>query len=118
MAFSRKRARAILPDMVPERARKWDTRDDRTIDVLQPRYPDTALGRWLSRRSPDPYVRIHLDELGSAVWRVCDGKSTVAEISRALETAFGERIAPVSERLGQFLTQLHGNGLIRFKEPE
>lgn len=42
---------------------------------------------------------IHLDELGSFIWRHIDGTSSVYEIADALRGQYGERVEPLYERL-------------------
>ena len=57
-------------------------------------------------RMKEPKYRVRLDEVGSFVWRRCDGKNTVEEIGRQLEEHFGGTVKPVHERLDMFFEQL------------
>lgn len=45
---------------------------------------------------------IHLDEIGSFVWKQMDGKRDVAEIGQKVKENFGESSEPLYERLMQF----------------
>ncbi len=107
---------AILPELVPERTRRWLSSGPGEIRVLEPRYGHTALGRWLARSLRKPDIEIKLDELGSAVWEACDGRATVGDIARHVRDRFGDRIEPAHERLGRFLHQLERTRLIRWKQ--
>ena len=58
---------------------------------------------------------IHLDETGSFVWPLIDGKKTVEEIGKELERNFGERANPVFERLVKYFEILKSYGFVGFK---
>ena len=45
---------------------------------------------------------IHLDENGSFVWPLIDGKKTVMDIAQLVEEHFGEKAHPLYERLVKF----------------
>ena len=46
---------------------------------------------------------IHLDELGSFVWRSIDGQRSVAQLCELVESELGEKASPAGERLVKFL---------------
>jgi len=112
--LSQKEREAILPDMVPMHARRWEQDSEDRILVFLPRYGDSSLGRWVGRQVGRPDVTVNLDEFGSAVWIDCDGKNTVAEIAERMRGRFGEHIEPVDERLGMFLWALAQRRMIRW----
>lgn len=45
---------------------------------------------------------IHLDENGSFVWPLIDGKRTVTDIAQLVDEHFGEKAKPLYERLVKF----------------
>ena len=45
---------------------------------------------------------IHLDENGSFVWPLIDGKRTVADIAQLVDAHFGDAAKPLYERLVKF----------------
>ena len=45
---------------------------------------------------------IHLDENGSFVWPLIDGKRTVMDIAQLVDEHFGEKAKPLYERLVKF----------------
>jgi hypothetical protein len=54
------------------------------VTLLVPRRQD-RLGRLLNRLFEAPeHHRVELDELGSSVWRMCDGGATVEELIQSL----------------------------------
>lgn len=64
----------------------------------------------------NPYFRIKLDEIGSAVWEMCDGEKTVREIGECLHQRFKDKIEPVYDRLAVFLQTLERNRFIVLKK--
>jgi len=63
-------------------------------------------------------LKIDLDELGSRVWELCDGKNNIYDISVKIREEFGEKAAPVEERLLKFISILRNNNFIYLKEKE
>ena len=104
-----------LYELVPQQKRPFRELDDGTIEVLMPRYGDGAVGRVLKKFLSNKPVRIRLDDVGTTVWRLCDGRSSFHEIGDSLHRKFGTRIEPVYDRLETFLNQMKNNGLIDWK---
>ena len=71
--------------------------------------------RFIEKRNKAAYYRVHLDEIGSSVWKLIDGKRTVEEIAKEMHLKFGSEIEPVYDRLGEFIQQLHRQNFISFK---
>ena len=105
-----------LLDMMPCRAREWTTASDGRVRVLVPRYGNTSLGRWVARRIGKPHIPVSLDEVGSAIWRACDGSTTVREIARLVSDQFGDKVAPVETRLSRFFSEMERGRLIGWVE--
>ena len=57
-------------------------------------------------------LTVRLDELGSAAWRLLDGKRTVAEVRVQLELQFPGQ-SDLSARLGRFIGQMVSRGFVR-----
>ena len=95
----------------------WES-DGELVVVLRPRFLRGPLAWWLQPRLRKPYFRVHLDALGSFVWKRCDGLSTVAEIAAALEGSFGAGQRQLVDRLLQFLGALERGGMIQLRETE
>lgn len=58
---------------------------------------------------------IHLDENGSFIWPLIDGKRDVFEIGKLVEEHFGEKANPLYERLSQYIRTLEKYGFIEIK---
>ena len=106
-----KRAENLF-ELKPRQLRSFEELDDGTIDVIIPRYGDNAIGRLLKKVLSNRPLRIHLDDIGTSVWQMCDGRRTVHEIGRSLHDRFGDRIEPVYDRLEEFLKQIKRAGII------
>lgn len=59
---------------------------------------------------------IHLDENGSFVWPLIDGKSNILELGEAVDEHFGEAAHPLYERLAKFFQILNSYGFIHWVE--
>ena len=103
---------ANLLDLIPERTKAFRDEENGTVTVLVPRFGDGKMGRFLQRFIGKSPITLHLDEIGTAVWRLCDGRRSVYEIGGRLKEQFGDRIEPVYERLGVFLRQMKKAGII------
>jgi hypothetical protein len=64
------------------------------------------------------YIKLKLDELGSASWLEIDDNTNVGELCNRLRNKLGDKIEPVEERLTRFLTRLYVEKIISFKEIE
>ncbi len=104
-----------LFEMIPDRAHEWVEDEAGRIRVLVPRYGNSALGRWFAAWIGRPHIHVKFDEIGSAIWRRCDGTTPVAEIARDLEARFGEALDPLEPRIGRFFAELDRGRLIRWK---
>lgn len=105
-----------LYELRPKRMRSFEELDDGTIDVLIPRYGNNFVGRVLKKVLNERPVRVRLDDVGTSVWRLCDGDRTVLEIGRTMRSRHGDGIEPVFDRLETFLKQMQRAGLIELKD--
>lgn len=115
--FSKKKKSEInYLELTPFRKLNHSLKDDGLIDVLVPRFSDKIFGKLLQPRLKNPYIRANLDELGTATWLEIDGNKQVGEIISNLNNKMGDKIQPANQRITLFLSHLHRNGFISFKE--
>lgn len=57
---------------------------------------------------------VMLDEYGSFIWLLMDGKKSIFDISKYVSENFGEDAEPLMNRLVQFFKILHSNAFITF----
>lgn len=116
--MKRKQSELDLPgDAIPVRVVPWEEKDGQ-VEIKMQKF-DGRLGKWLCRllRKPN-YAMIRLDELGSFIWRRCDGDTTVGEILTALDEEMGDRFDEEEElekRTFYFFHMLRNRGLVTWR---
>jgi hypothetical protein len=59
---------------------------------------------------------VHLDEMGSFIWPLMDGKMDITEIGKYVEEKFGEAANPLYERLAKYFQILDSYGFVEWVE--
>lgn len=91
---------------------KWKKVKDRIVLVYPKNF--TGFESWLHKRIGGPgIIRRPLDELGSKIWLMCDGKHTIEYICTELDEQYHEDVEPVLDRVSKFLEILLKQNLIR-----
>jgi len=104
-----------LLDLIPVKNIKWRKNEEGLIVLLKPKFKNPFLAKHLLPRLKNPYYKISLDAMGSSVWELCDGYSTVKELGRKLKDKFKDKVEPLYDRLGLFLKNLEKNRFIYYK---
>lgn len=100
--------------MVPTRSQKVDWEDGDIILLKIRREGMIHKIMHMIFKSPlNP--TIELDEIGSFVWKSCDGVKNLHEIAEDLKVKYGEKIEPVYDRLLQYISILKNNNLIKLE---
>ena len=97
---------------VPVQALAAEPGENDTVVLIRPKILSPRWA-WLVRLMKKPVYRVKLDARGTAVWRACDGKATVAGIIEAVARAFPQEADPT--RTALFLRELARGGFIRFQ---
>ncbi len=58
---------------------------------------------------------IHLDELGSFIWQLIDGKTTISDMGEPVKEKFGEKAEPLYPRLAKYISILESYGFVTLK---
>lgn len=82
--------------------------------VLRPRLGRGKWGLFIARRLGLSDYKIRLDDIGSLVWKACDGATPMSEIAKRLRREFGDRAEPAEDLLQQFATQMYRARMIEF----
>jgi hypothetical protein len=104
-----------LLDLIPVQNLKSKKNEDGLCILLKPKFSHPLLIKYLLPRLKSPHFKVKLDEIGSFIWSLCNGKNTVKDIGLQLKEEFGERVEPLYERLGLFFQNLEKNRFITFK---
>jgi hypothetical protein len=103
--------------LVPVRAHRWEEGDAGRVTVFVPKFSGRFTRRWLMPLLARPEVRLRLDELGSFVWRECDGRTTVAELAERVHRRFGDAPGEALSRVSSFVRQLARTTSVTFLAP-
>ena len=55
---------------------------------------------------------IHLDELGSFIWQLIDGETTILAMGEPVKEQFGEKAEPLYPRLAKYISILESYGFV------
>lgn len=58
---------------------------------------------------------IHLDEMGSFLWQLFDGKTNILDLGKLVQEKFGKNANPLYERLSKYISILKSYGFIDLK---
>lgn len=114
MGRKEKRREINLLELVPIPIIGHEVGDTGIVTLLAPRFKSRFLRRWFLPRLKKPFFKVELDDIGSALWLLCDGEQNVKEIARIMSERFEERIEPCYERMGMFFQQLDGARFITY----
>ncbi len=100
-------------DKIPVRSPELSWSKDEQGNVVIDMENKGMVNRIAQKLIKKPKVsHIHLDEMGSFVWPLIDGQTTIFTIGKSVEEHFGEKAQPLYERLAQFFRILENNGFI------
>jgi hypothetical protein len=116
-----KSKKIIIPEnyllRIPSRppAIKWSA-DESGIVTLQ--VENTGWANRIAQKffKKPKYTQIHLDELGSFVWPLIDGKKDITQIGKAVDEKFGEAAHPLYERLARYFQILDSYHFVEWKK--
>lgn len=104
-----------LFDLIPHQKVSFEETTDGRIILLEPKFKNEFLAKYIIPRMNKPNYKIKLDRFGSFVWKQCNGKNTVGQIGDLLKEKFQDDIDPVYDRLAVFIQSLASHKLIKYK---
>ena len=104
-----------LLNLIPDQNIKSEKSEDGFSVLLKPKYRHPLFVKYALPRLKSPNYKIKLDDVGSFIWDLCDGRNNVKEIGHQLKEKFGDKVEPLYERLGDFFQNLEKNKFITFK---
>jgi hypothetical protein len=84
---------------------KWSTDKEGHVQIQVPKFKSSIGKKFCTLLKKDQIIIANMDDLGSIVWKYCDGKKTVAEILKILETTFPQE-DNLDQRLFLFIQQM------------
>jgi hypothetical protein len=119
MLFKTKETRNYLM-LIPARlVDEYIIDDNGKITLMVPKFKNEKFRNWFIPKRKTTHFNVHLDEMGSLVWGLIDGKRSVETLCLLLEDRLREQYRPINqleERVTYFLTQLHKNEFILLNE--
>jgi hypothetical protein len=104
-------------DLIPIRRCQYESEEDGKITVLIPKFRNEKVAHFMLGRKAR-FIKIHLDDSGSAVWLEMDGIKDLRAISDSLKTRFGEDFAQPEQRINKFISRLYEERYITFRQLE
>ncbi len=104
----------IFLALVPVQALGSESGDGGTVVLIRPKILSPRWA-WLLRLMKKPNYRVRLDPRGTAVWQACNGTLTVAQVARAVSSAFPEE-PDNTLRTALFLRELARGGFLTLME--
>lgn len=86
------------------------------VTVLFKKQKPTFIEKIFFKKQIEKPYKIDLDEIGSFIWKLCDGKKNIEEITNSAKENFLEKIEPADERVKLFINQMNKNHLIKLYE--
>jgi len=105
-----------LLELTPVHNREYEVDSNSKIILLEPKFTNKILVKFLMSRLKSKYLRISLDEVGSETWLQINGNNKVMDICSSIRLKFGDDMPQVEERVTKFLTDLHLHDVIKFRE--
>lgn len=94
-----------LLELVPVRLSEWKDNDQGLVTLILPKFK-SKIGKVFASMFKNPMYEVKLDAVGAFLWRECDGKNNIYEISQDMVKEFGDEIEPVYERIKIFINML------------
>ena len=111
---SQKYLRDNLLKKYPIRLDEWE--EDKIVRIIRPKFK-TRIGKGFSKIfNITPTYTIKLDNYGSFVWKLCDGKTSVDEIGKILKMKFGEDVEPLYNKLSVYFNIMEINDMLKLKD--
>jgi hypothetical protein len=105
--------------LTPVRMMEFQVDDAGKVNILMPRFKNKFWRTVYRESKKGEFINIHLDETGSAIWLLIDGKESVETIFNALMEKSPEKFSSpgdLQKRITQFMSLLYHQRYISFRE--
>jgi len=112
-----KKDKINLFDAIPFISEHITTEKEGELSVIAfPRFRSNFMQKYFTLKSKSPLIRIRLEEHGTVVWDLIDGKRTVQDIVDLLADHFNHE-ENYEYRITIYIAQLQKQGFIKYKLP-
>lgn len=93
----------------------WETDDDGIVTLF---VHNTGIMKKITQKflKKPEYTQVHLDENGSFIWPLIDGKRDIVELGVLVKEHFGEAAEPLYPRIAKFFQILESYGFVRLED--
>jgi len=103
-----------LFDLVPFIGEHITTEKEGELSVITfPRFRTKFMQKYLVPKNKSATIRVRLDENGTAVWNLIDGKRTIRAITESLAEQFNHE-ANYEYRIAVYFSQLYKQGFVKY----
>ncbi len=100
--------------LIPERNVEFEEEDNGKITLILEKTKNPIIKAIINFFNRSQFFRIHLDEKGSFIWKLIDGKKNMEKIIEKIVEKFGEEDS-ITNRLKVFFIQLEKSKFIKYK---
>ena len=111
------RAAPLTLDTRPVRRHRSLDREGELVTVLIPKFTSRFARRWFVPLLAKPDLKVHLDAVGSFVWRQCDGTASLGQIADRVAERFGGDPEARRADVVRFATKLAREESLAFDPP-
>jgi hypothetical protein len=104
-------------DLIPVRRCQHEMEENGKVTILVPKFRNEKVANFMLGKRPR-YIKIHLDENGSAVWLEINGVKDIRTICENIRLKLGEEFAQLEKRTNKFMTRLYEERYITFRQLE
>ncbi|MCY9774173.1 PqqD family protein [Paenibacillus larvae] len=104
-----------MKPMLKDHIRFVSEEDQSRVEIERKNWLERLSVKWMKQ---PPTRNIHLDPLGAAVIRQCEGTRTVQQIADRVYEEFGEEAEPLLPRLVKFIEIMELNDWLSWKKDE
>jgi Coenzyme PQQ synthesis protein D (PqqD). len=104
-----------LFDVIPYISEHVTTEKEGDLSMIAfPRFRNKFMQKYFVPKGKSAKLHVKLEEHGTAVWNLIDGKRTVMEITELLADHFDHE-ENYQYRITTYISQLYSNGFIKYK---
>lgn len=114
--MSKKKQSINYLDLIPQRAEtlRWHT--DEATGLITLEVENTGVFHTIAQKvfHKPRTTQVHLDETGSYLWPLIDGRKTVAQLADCMKQQFGEKAEPLYPRIIKYFQIVESYHFIKF----
>jgi len=105
-----------LFDLVPFVSEHITTEKEGELSVIAfPRFRSKFMQKYFIPKNKSATIRVRLEEHGTAVWDLIDGKRTIKEIAETLSERFNHE-ENYEYRIAVYFSQLYRQGFVKYRK--